>query len=361
MSLQNLEVSVSRSTQLKPLPKPDELFFGRHFTDHWFQSFYSEGDGWQRSAILPYGKSPLDPAASVLHYGQALFEGMKAFAQPDESISLFRPDFNYRRLVRGAERLCLVPPSQELFMTSLSRLISLDARWVPKEKGQALYLRPTLAGIEPFLGVRPAKEIIYFVILSPVGSYFNSMSGHIKIWVEEKELRAVPGGLGDVKAAANYAASLHAAHLAKQRGCDQVLWLDFHREGIEEVGTMNIFFVFKDEIITPALSGSILPGGMRDSILQILRHEKKRVSERRITINEVIERQKLGDLIEAFGTGTAAIITPVSEFVYRDKSYVLNDKKIGPMSRWLYDCMTNLQAGLAPDPFGWMVPLNSLR
>jgi len=303
---------------------------------------------------------PLDPAASVLHYGQGLFEGMKAFVQPDGSISLFRPEFNYRRMKAGADRLCLVAPPEKLFMQGLKELIQLEARWVPKADGCALYIRPTLIGTEAFLGVRPSREILFYILLSPVGNYYSSKGAPLRIWVEDQSLRAAPGGLGDVKASANYAASLRAAQIAKSKGFDQVLWLDVKHEGIEEVGTMNVFWVLKDEIVTPALNGSILPGNTRDSVLQLLRSEGKPVSERRITIDELIQHYNKGNLIEAFGTGTAAVISPIGELSYKDKSYILTQNKVGPLSQRLFQTIQGIQSGRLPDEFGWMKPLAQL-
>ncbi|MGE3385212.1 MAG: branched-chain amino acid aminotransferase [Bdellovibrionales bacterium] len=354
-----LKIERTLCKSLKPLPAAKDLHFGRHFTDHWFFSKFSEERGWFEAKIEPYGGLTLDPAASVLHYGQALFEGMKAFSQVDGSIKLFRPQFNYRRLKAGAERLCLIPPPEDLFMRSLSQLVATDARWIPSEEGCALYIRPTLIGTEAFLGVRPSREILYYVLLSPVGAYYSSKNPTLKIWVEDKALRAAPGGLGDVKASANYAASLQAAQRAKAKGFDQVLWLDMHHEGIEEVGTMNVFWVFKDEVVTPALNGSILPGNTRDAVLQLLRHQGHKVSERRITMKELMERHQAGELLEAFGTGTAAVISPMGEICYQGKSHLINRAQVGPLSQKLHQTIRDIQVGRLPDPFGWMNALGA--
>lgn len=348
------------TANLKPLPAANDLGFGQHFSDHWFSSKFSEDKGWFDSRIQPYGKIELDPAASVFHYGQALFEGMKAFVQKDGSISVFRPEFNWARMTEGADRLRLVAPPKELFMEGLRELLKVDARWVPKEDNCALYIRPTLIGTEGFLGVRPSKEMLFFILLSPVGSYYGTGTAPVRIWVEDKYIRAAPGGLGATKAGANYAASLDAASQAKKKGYAQVLWLDTHHEGIEEVGTMNVFFVFKNEIVTPALNGSILAGGVRDSVLQLLRHEGKPVVERRITISEVLERQRRGELLEAFGTGTAAVISPIGELHYKGESHFLHGNKMGPISQSLYEQIIGIQRGTKPDTFGWMKPLKDL-
>lgn len=311
--------------------------------------------------IEPYGPMTIDPAASVLHYGQALFEGMKAFAMADGRIALFRPDFNWQRLCEGARRLCLEPPPRDLFMRGLKELLLLESRWVPRDPGCSLYIRPTLIGTEPFLGVRPSDEVLFFIILSPVGGYYAGGSRPLKIWIESESLRAAPGGLGATKAGANYAASLQAALKAKEKGFDQVLWLDVQHSGIEEVGTMNVFFVFDDEIVTPALNGSILAGGMRDSILRLLKQEGAKVSERRLTVEELYEKQAAGRLREAFGTGTAAVISPIGEFCLRDNCFRVADGKVGQVSTRLLTTIGEIQTGRRPDPFGWIVPLEDLK
>lgn len=348
----------------KPLPPVDKLGFGQHFSDHWFLARYHVDKGWYQAGVEPYAPFLIDPAASVLHYGQALFEGMKAFVQHDGSVALFRPDFNYDRLCDGSARLCLEPPPREIFMQGLRALIEVEERWIPKADGCSLYIRPTLVGTEPFLGVRPSREMLFYIILSPVGSYYST-NDPVKIWVEDKALRAAPGGLGATKAGANYAASLQAALVAKKKGYSQVLWLDVAHAGIEEVGTMNAFFVFNDEIVTPALNGSILPGGVRDSVLRLLREtpiaEGKKVSERLITIGEVITRLGKGELLEAFGTGTAAVISPIGELFYRGEPLVINGGKWGSRSRALLDTLKGIQRGTSPDPFGWMVKLKDLK
>lgn len=348
------------STQPKSLPIFADLKFGTHFTDHWFHTKFNSKTGWDSGIIEPYGKIEMDPAASVLHYGQALFEGMKAFRQVDGEVTLFRPDFNYRRMAEGAARLCLEIPSQDVFMRALRELITVDSRWVPKEDGCSLYIRPTLIGTEPFLGVRPAREILFFILLSPVGPYYARGTAPTRIWVEDKAVRAAPGGLGSTKAGANYAASLYSGHQAKNKGYDQVLWLDVNHEGIEEVGTMNVFWVFKDEVVTPALNGSILAGGMRDSVLALLRSQNANVIERKITIREVLDRHAKGELVEAFGTGTAAVISPVGELAFQEKTYQIHGGTTGPLSQKLYKTIDGIQRGSEPDTFNWLRKLNSL-
>lgn len=340
---------------LKAVPEASQLGFGQHFTDHWFYSKFSANKGWFESAVAPYGPIELDPAASVLHYGQAMFEGMKAFLQANGQVAVFRPDFNIRRMQEGALRLCLEAPPSELFWNGLESLLIADRRWVPQDENCALYIRPTLIGTEPFLGVRPSREVLFYIILSPVGSYYSKGRAPVRIWVEDKALRAAPGGLGATKAAANYVAGLQAGMAAKQKGYDQVLWLDVEREGIEEVGTMNVFFVLKDEIVTPSLSGgTILAGSVRDSVIRLLRDEGREVSERRITIAELIEHHNSGRLLEAFGTGTAAVISPIGEIGYRGRTYTFSAAQSGSVSQSLLRQITGIQRGTLPDKFNWM-------
>ena len=375
---------IEKSVNLKPLPFVDSkntLGFGQYFSDHWFctemkstkdpGSQVQQVGEWSAGKIMPYGTLALDPAASVFHYGQALFEGMKAFRRKDGSIWLFRPDYNWERMSKGAERLCMRAPPRSVFMNGLRHLLQVDERWVPPHPGQALYIRPTLIGSEGFLGVRPSQEMIFFIILSPVGSYYGEMGPGVKIWVEDQALRAAPGGLGATKAGANYAASLQAAHKAKEKGYSQVLWLDVHHESVEEVGTMNVFFVFKNEIVTPPLSDSILAGGVRDSVLHLLRSWKLPVKERRLTMKEIQERMQVGELLEAFGAGTAAVISPISEFHYKGQDLKLpqpanqprqeSSSELWGLSKQLLKHLQELQHGEVPDQFGWMKSLAELE
>lgn len=351
------KINTTLSTSAKALPPSDRLGFGQYFTDHMFVAKYRDGEGWYSAEVLPYGPMAMDPAASVFHYGQALFEGMKAFRQENGEVVFFRPEFNYDRLCEGAARMCLQAPPKDLFMEGLKKLVQVDERWIPHEPNTSLYIRPTLIGTEGFLGVRPSHETVFFIILSPVGSYYAEGAKPVRIWVEEKYLRAAPGGLGAVKAGANYASSLKAALEAKQKGYAQVLWLDKDHEGIEEVGTMNVFFVMDNEIVTPALNGSILSGGTRASVIDLLKSKNLPIVERRITISEVIDKIKSGQLKEAFGTGTAAVISPVGVMNYQNKEWVINNEQIGPVSAELYKEITSIQKGQAPDKFGWITKL----
>lgn len=347
------------ASSLKPKPDFSHLGFGQYFTDHMFVAHYREGKGWDRGEIRPYSALPLDPAASVLHYGQALFEGLKAFKQGDGRCVLFRPEYNWRRMCAGAERLCMPGPAPEFFAQALAQLVDIEKEWIPSAPG-ALYLRPTLIGTEGFLGVRPSHEYMFFTILSPVGSYYSEGAKPLKIWVEDQYLRASPGGLGAVKAAANYAASLKAAYEAKQKGYSQVLWLDVNHEYVEEVGTMNVFFVFEDEIVTPSLDGTILGGGTRDSVLTLLRSWNLPVNERKIKIRELREGHALGKLQEVFGVGTAAVISPVGELSSNGWKIQLDADKAGPLAQRLYTELTSIQQGTSPDRFNWIKPVSEL-
>lgn len=351
------KITTKLTSSPKTLPPSDKLGFGQYFSDHMFIANFKEGQGWHEAAVLPYGPISLDPGASVLHYGQALFEGMKVFRQQNGQVMFFRPEFNYHRLCEGAERLCLEAPPLDLFMQGLHQVVAADESWIPAEPNTALYIRPTLIGTEAFLGVRPSRETMFMILLSPVGSYYAEGSKPVKIWTEEKYLRAAPGGLGAVKAGANYASSLKAALEAKKRGYSQVLWLDVEHQGIEEVGTMNVFFVFENEIVTPALNGSILSGGTRDAILQLLRLKNRPVVERKITITEVVDRLAQGQLKEAFGTGTAAVISPIGVLGYKGQDKVINNNETGPLSAELFNEITGIQRGVLEDRLGWLTPL----
>lgn len=355
-----MKIQKTLTTTPKALPPSDKLGFGQYFSDHMFVAKYREGQGWYEAKIEPYGPFSVDPGASVFHYGQALFEGMKAFRQQDGKIVFFRPEFNYHRLVEGAERICLQPPPMELFMKAIHELVAVDEKWIPQDPSTSLYLRPTLIGTEAFLGVRPSHETVFYVLLSPVGSYYSEGTKPVRIFTEEKYVRAAPGGLGAVKAGANYAASLKAAYEAKQKGYAQVLWLDVDHEGIEEVGTMNVFFVFDNEIVTPALNGSILAGGTRGAVIDVLKSKNLPIVERRVTITEVIEKLQQGRLKEAFGTGTAAVISPIGTLSYKGKEWTINNNENGPLSNELYKEITSIQRGTAPDRFNWIVPLEKI-
>lgn len=346
---------IERTQNPKTKPSGD-LGFGVYFSDHIFTCDYDRKKGWFDPRVIPYQNFQLDPSASVLHYGQALFEGMKAFKQKNGDTVLFRPQFNYARMKVGAERLCMEMPSEDIFMNGVKALVKADADWIPQTKGSSLYLRPTLIGTEGFLGVRPSDTYRFFILASPVSSYYKEGIGPIKIWVEENYVRAAPGGLGSTKAAANYAGSLKAAYEAKKKGYAQVLWLDVTHQYVEEVGTMNVFFIIDGEAHTPSLEGTILDGGVRNSIIQVLKDSGLRVHERKIKWTELDEAYHRGTLTEAFGTGTAAVISPIGDLTRGANSFSLAQRNPSfPTARMLYDKITALQYGEHADTHHWLV------
>ena len=351
----DLEIELLPDSKRKSLPQADNLPFGIYRTDHMFCMDYKEGIGWHNPRIKPYDFFRLDPAASGLHYGQAIFEGLKAYRGSDGRIRLFRAIENMKRLNRSAWRMCMPQVKPETLLEALRQLVRIEERWVPDKKGTSLYIRPFMIATEPFLGVRPAKEYLLSIILSPVGAYYPEGFNPVKIYVTDKYVRAAKGGVGEAKAAGNYAASLMASEEAKEKGFTQVLWLDAaeHRY-VEEVGTMNIFFKFEHELVTPALSGSILPGVTRDSVIRLARDWGLQVEERPITIDEVLEEAQRGGLKECFGTGTAAVISPVGSLYYKGKTYPINGEKTGPLAQRLFDEITGIQYGERPDPYGWV-------
>jgi branched-chain amino acid aminotransferase len=350
----NIEVSVEKTKTPKERPAEETYGFGRFFSDHMFVSDYTPKHGWGHARVVPYAPMAIDPGASVLHYGQALFEGMKAFRGVDGKIRLFRPEMNWKRLQAGAERLCMKSPDLETFMAGLQKLVRVEHDWVPKTEGTALYLRPTLIGTEAFLGVRPSEAYCFYIIASPVGNYYGEGAETVKIWVERNYARCAPGGIGAVKAGGNYAASLLAATEAKKRGFAQVLWLDAATHSfVEEVGTMNVFFRIGDRVITPPLSGTILPGVMRDSVIQMLESMKVKVEMRAIGLSEVIEANRKGDLKEVFGTGTAASISPVGTLGIDNEMITIGGAKAGELSKKLFKSINDIQYGRTPDTMGW--------
>jgi len=352
----NDAIRITRTATKKEKPKDKDLAFGNVFTDHMFVMDFQEEKGWYDPRVEPYGPFPMDPATAVLHYGQGLFEGLKAFRGRDGKIRLFRPQKHVERLNRTAERMCIPTLDPEMVLKSWTTLVDVDRDWTPSSVGTSLYVRPTIVASEPFLGVRPAKQYLYFVIISPVGPYYPEGMNPVKIKVIDKYVRAVVGGLGEAKTSANYAASLYAAEEAKHEGFTQVLWLDgVHRKYIEEVGTMNIMLKIGDEIITPPLAGTILAGVTRDSVLTLMREWKLRVSERPVTIDEVREAASKGTLKEVWGTGTAAVISPVGELAFQRDRIVVNGGRIGELTQRLYETIVGIQYGTAPDPRGWTV------
>lgn len=342
--------------QRKPKPADDQaLGFGKLFSDHMFLMEYTQDRGWHNARILPYGPLSLDPAAMVLHYGQEIFEGLKAYRGHEGSICLFRPRMNFERMNRSAARLCMpeIPPDDQ--MQAVSALVRADRDWIPAARGTSLYVRPAMIATEAGLGVRPSAEYLYFILTGPVGNYYARGFEPVRIRVEQQYVRASKGGLGETKTGANYAASLLAAKNAKEKGYDQVLWLDSGRlEQVEEVGTMNIFFVIGDELVTPPLSGSILPGVTRDSVLRIARDWGWNVSERAVRMEEVVRAARDRSLREAFGTGTAAVISPVGTLSWQEEEFAIDGGQAGELARKLFHEITGIQYGEIPDRYGWV-------
>jgi len=355
-----MELSIEPAAEGELKPKPDEsaLGFGTIFTDHMFTMSYTEGRGWHDARISPYRDFSLNPSAMVLHYGQAIFEGLKAYRGKDDTIYLFRPKANLRRMNVSAERMCMATIDVDDVLRAMRELLTLDRDWVPRAAGATLYIRPTMIATEAGLGVRPSREYKFFIILSPVGAYYPEGFNPVKIYVSDKYVRAVRGGVGHVKTAGNYAASIMAAVEAQEQGFTQVLWLDaIERRYIEEVGTMNIFFKIDGEVVTPPLSGSILPGITRDSAIALLRKWGVPVAERPITIDELVEANAAGTLEEVFGTGTAAVISPVGSLYYKGKTIEINRGRTGALAQRLFDELQGIQFGDRDDPFGWVTPL----
>ncbi len=350
----------TRTTQPRPRVADDALRFGEVFTDHMFLMDYSEADGWHSGRIVPYAPFTMDPASCVLHYAQAVFDGLKAFRSADGRVRLFRPDQNAARLNRSCEQLCIPTLDPALVVDSFRALVDVDRDWTPSKRGTALYIRPTVIATDTFLGVHPSHSYLYYVILTPVGAYYKEGLNPVRILASDKRVRAVPGGLGSAKAAANYAASLYAGREAAQRGYAQVLWLDgIQHEYFDEVGSMNIMLRIGDTVITPPLSsGTILDGITRKSVLQLLRDWGVAIEERPISIHEVMAAHQQGTLAEMWGTGTAVVISPVGELGYRDSSLVINDGKIGELTGRLYEAISAVQYGATNDAHGWMVDVN---
>ncbi len=340
---------------LKNLPDQNNLGFGIHFTDHMFVMDFEESKGWHNPKIVPYQDFTLNPAAVALHYGQAIFEGLKAYRCSDGNIRLFRAMDNMKRLNRSAWRMCMPQIDEKEVHAAIRELVKVEKRWIPEARGTSLYIRPFMIATEAFLGVRPAKEYLLSVILSPVGAYYAEGFDPVKIFVADKYVRAAVGGVGEAKTAGNYAASLMASEEAKELGFTQVLWLDAaKRRYIEEVGTMNIFFVIDDTLVTPALSGSILPGITRDSVLKLAADWGIQVEERAIAIDEVIDAAASGRLKESFGSGTAAVISPVGSLYYQGTDYPINNGETGELAKRLFDELTAIQYGEKDDPYGWV-------
>lgn len=358
--MEEQSIEVEMSTSKKEKPKSDQLEFGRTFTDHMFVMDYSETRGWHNAKIVPYQPILIDPSAMVLHYGQSVFEGLKAFRTEKGDIQLFRPNKNFERMNKSNDRLVIPTIDEDFVLQALKRLLDIERDWVPDAEGTSLYIRPFIFATEPFLGVAASKSYKFIIILSPVGSYYKEGINPVKIAVEDKFVRAVKGGTGEAKTGGNYAASLKAQEIVEKDGFSQVLWLDgVEKKYIEEVGSMNVFFKINGEVITPQLNGSILPGVTRDSVIQLLKHWNIPVTERKISMQELADAHDAGILEEAFGSGTAAVISPIGQLTWNGKDYVINDGKTGELSRKIYDTITGIQYGKVEDPFGWVEPVPS--
>jgi len=351
-----VKIEILPLTTQKPKIKDEStLVFGRQFTDRMLVMEYDTGKGWHSARIQQYGPFSLDPAAMVLHYSQEIFEGLKAFRREDGRIALFRPADNVARFNRSAERMCMPVVDPAGFLEALRQLIRLEADWVPHSAGTSLYIRPTMIANEPMLGVRPADQYLCYVILSPVGAYYKGGIAPVKIWISDHYVRAAEGGTGEAKTGGNYAASLYASREATAKGYDQVLWLDAkEKKYIEEVGSMNMVFVYDGKIVTSPLQGTVLDGITRRSVLTLCEEMGLEIEERALTVDEVIDGVENGRLTEAFGTGTAVVISPVAQFTYKDRTVKLNGGKTGNLTQKLYDTLTGIQYGRIADTHGWI-------
>jgi len=351
-----MKLTIVQAANKKQKPDENYLGFGQQFTDHMFTMDYVEGKGWHNAKICPFKNFSMSPAAMVLHYGQAIFEGLKAYKSAEDETLLFRPWDNFTRLNNSAKRMCIPMIDEEFALESLYELLRMEEEWIPGAPGTSLYIRPAVIAVDPFLGVRAGKQYLFFIILCPVGAYYKAGLKPLKIYVENEYVRAVKGGVGFAKTEGNYAASLLSCHLAHQKGFDQVLWLDgVHRKYVEEVGSSNIFFKINGELVTPQLEGSILPGITRDSVIKIAKDEMGvNVREEHISIDDVWAEHRAGRLEEVFGTGTAAVISPIGELSYKGNTIHVNDGKMGALSSEIYHLLTGIQYGTIKDKFGWI-------
>ena len=353
-----MDIKITKTQNPKEKPDPKTLEFGKTFTDHMFIMDYSRDKGWHNARIVPFGRISIHPASTVLHYGSEIFEGLKAYRRADGRVQLFRPIENVRRMNNSAERLCLPQIPEDDLMQILDTFVSLEQDWTPSDFGTSLYLRPFMFGNDESLGVHAVHNATFMLIASPVGSYYKEGINPVKIMIESEDVRAVRGGTGYAKCGGNYAASNRAGEKAEQQGYSQVLWLDgVERKYIEEVGAMNVMFKISGEIVTPALTGSILPGITRKSCIEVLKKEGYSVSERLISVDELGEALKNGTLEEAWGCGTAAVVSPIGELCYKGEKFIINNGKIGPVTQHLYDTLTGIQWGRTADTFGWTHPI----
>ncbi|MCJ7842017.1 branched-chain amino acid aminotransferase [Lederbergia sp. NSJ-179] len=350
------EIKVQLSQHKKDKPAQEQLPFGRFFTDHMFVMDYSKDKGWFDARVIPYQPIVLDPAAIIFHYGQTVFEGLKAYITKDQDVLLFRPEENMKRMNRSNRRLCIPEIDEDLGLEALKKLISIDRDWIPNKEGTSLYIRPFVFATEPYLGVAPSTTYQFVIILSPVGAYYKEGINPVKIAVESEYVRAVKGGTGNAKTAGNYASSLKAQEEAEAEGYSQVLWLDGkEHKYIEEVGSMNVFFKINGEVVTPELNGSILEGITRKSVIELLKHWNIPVIEKKISMEEIYQAHGEGKLEEAFGTGTAAVISPIGELNWENHKLTIHNGETGELSKKIYDTLTGIQTGIKEDPFNWVL------
>lgn len=354
MDLQILPVETPR----QKVANENDLAFGQIFTDRMFVMEFDRDKGWHSARIQPYGPFQLDPAAMVLHYSQEIFEGLKAFRRPDGRIALFRPEDNVARFNRSAQRMCMPDVDEKFFLDALLKLVRLEEDWVPRNDGTSLYIRPTMIATEPMLGVRPADQYLCYIILSPVGAYYKGGIAPVKIWISDFYVRAAEGGTGEAKTGGNYAASLYAAKEATENGYDQVLWLDAkEKRYVEEVGSMNMLFLYDGKIVTSPLKGTVLDGITRRSVLTLVEELGYDIEERALSVDEIMEGAANGRLSEAFGTGTAVVISPVGTFCYKDECVQLGDGNPGKLTMELYNKLTGIQYGKQDDTYNWVTLL----
>ncbi len=354
-----MKIEITKTTNPSVMPAEDKLGFGKVFTDHMFVMDYEEGKGWFDARIVPFGRISLHPASTVLHYGAEIFEGMKAYRRADGGVQLFRPMENIKRMNNSAERMSLPLLDEQDALQILETFVKLEERFVPKSFGTSLYLRPFMFGNDETLGVHAVHRATFMLIASPSGSYYAEGINPVKIMIESEDVRTVRGGTGYAKCGGNYAASTRAGERAAKKGYSQVLWLDgVERKYIEEVGAMNVMFRIDGEIVTPMLTGSILPGITRKSCIEVLKNKGYKVSERLLSVDELVAALENGTLEEAWGCGTAAVVSPIGKLAYGDKEYVVGDGKIGEVTQELYDTLTGIQWGKIKDDYGWVYKLS---
>ena len=353
-----LDISFTPNPNPKPRPDPDTLVFGKTFTDHMFLMNYDAGQGWHHPRVEPYGPLPFELSCMVFHYAQEIFEGMKAYRTPEGKVRLFRPYENARRMNSSCRRLCIPEIPEEDFVQAVKAVVSADRDWVPDKAGTSLYIRPFIIATDCSLGVHASRSYLFAVICCPVGAYYPEGINPVKIYVEDQDVRAVKGGTGFTKCGGNYAASIRAGERAEEQGFSQVLWLDgVHRKYIEEVGSMNVMFKIGGTVVTPELTGSVLPGITRKSCLELIRSWGIPVEERLISAQELFDAAQAVTLEEAWGTGTAAVVSPIGLLAEGETRVEVGGGQIGRLTQRLYDTLTGIQWGTEPDPYGWMVPV----